>query len=313
MLCLAVVLGLQRVQVQRRGLPASPAARGGSRVEQGLSHAGQGATDTAAAQGPSSAGQEQAASRAVQDAGRTGHPSTLAHHPRILTYITSHLSSQHRAFLEGCWPGLLASLPLFRASDFMMFVTSGQAASGKRVDTGFITSLFSQAGKAITIHERPNPGYQEGAVLALVEGYRHGWFKGYDWVVRLNPDVLVRDDTFLLQAMGDDTVHGIFVDCLDRPCPTGRRCEDSIIHTDFFAVRPRAVSRDAVLRLDGSNAEAAITRAFSGIVLDEADAWLPGAGPHRGSCRVRGAASPVIHDHAHIWSCMANASIAGEG
>ena len=66
----------------------------------------------------------------------------------------------------------------------------------------------------------------------------HGWFEGYDWVVRLNPDVLVRNDTFLLQAMGDDAVHGIFVDCLDRPCPTGRRCEDSMHSHRLFCLPP---------------------------------------------------------------------------
>ena len=194
-----------------------------------------------------------------------------------------------------------------------MFVTSGQGAAGTPVDTALITSAFAQAGKAITIHERPNPGYQEGAVLALVEGFRNGWFEGYDWVVRLNPDVLVRNDTFLVETMQDDAVSGIFVDCYDKPCPGGRKCVDRQVHTDFFAIRPGAVSRDLVLKLDGRHAEAMATAAFSGIVKNGSDAWVPGTGPHRGFCRVSGEFSPVIHDHARIWSCMANASIAGEG
>ena len=188
----------------------------------------------------------------------------------------------------------------------MMFVTSGQGAAGKRVDTAFIMSLFSQAGKAIAIHERPNPGYQEGAVLALVEGYRHGWFEGYDWVVRLNPDVLVRNDTFLLETMQDGGVAGIFVDCLDKPCPGGRKCVDRQIHTDFFAIRPGAVSRDLILKLDNGHAEAMATAAFSGIVKNGLDVWVPGTGPHRGFCRVTGEFSPVIHDHAHALSCSVN-------
>ena len=54
------------------------------------------------------------------------HKSTT---PRILTYIITHLSSQHYAFLEGCWPGLLKNLPIVQGSDFIMFVTAEKRRS----------------------------------------------------------------------------------------------------------------------------------------------------------------------------------------
>jgi hypothetical protein len=199
---------------------------------------------------------------------------------------------------------LLKNLPIFQRSDFMMFVTSERRRS--KIDMDLITSIFSRTG--IAVHVRPNPGYQEGAVLALVEAYKNGWFEGYDWVVLVNPDVLIRNDTFLLESMANDNISGIFVDCLDKPCLNERICSDRQIHTDFFAIRPSAVSRDQVLKLDNRHAESMATAAFSGIVRNGTDAWLPGTGPHRGYCRVAGESSPVVHDHSNLWTCIAKIS-----
>ena len=223
--------------------------------------------------------------------------------PRILTYITTHLSSQHYAYLEGCWPKLLKALPIFKESDFMMFVTAEPGRTN--IDMDLIHSVFARPG--ITVQVRPNPGWQEGASLALAAAYENRWFEGYDWVIRLNPDVIIRDDSFLRQAMANDSITGIFSDCLDQPCPAGQRCMDRQIHTDFFAIRPGAVSRERVLEVadkHASHAESMATKAFSGIVRNGSDAWLPGTGPHEGFCRVRGKLSPVVHDHAGTWACM---------
>lgn len=217
---------------------------------------------------------------------------------KILTYITTHLSDQHRAFLQQCWPALLRRLPLFQQSDFMMFITNNKTYG----DDAFIDSVFGKTG--INVVYASNPGYQAGAILALVEGFQHGWFQEYDWVVRVNPDVLIKNDSSILVSMADVSVSGIFVDCLDRPCPAGRGCSSRHIHTDFFAIRPSSVPLEAVLYTNETNAERMAIKAFSGIVKVREDAWLPGTGPQRGDCRVKGAASPVVHDH-DLSSCNA--------
>ena len=223
------------------------------------------------------------------------------HGPRILTYITTHMSSMHHEYLERCWPTLLENLPIFRRSDFMMFVTTGHRR--KKVDLDLIRSVF--AGPGIIVHVRSNPGYQEGAVLALTEAYKNGWFEGYDWVVRVNPDVVIRNDTFLLASMKDDSISGIFDDCLEKACPGGRQSLQRLIQTDFIAFRPDAVSRDKLLGSNITNAEKMATQVFSSIVKNGSDAWLPNTGPHKGNCRVTGDLSPVVHDHrANISSCM---------
>jgi hypothetical protein len=122
----------------------------------------------------------------------------------------------------------------------MILITAENRPSMSEMN--LIHSVFAKPDVAIQM--RPNPGYQEGAILALVEAYRNRWFEDYDWVVRVNPDVVIRDDTFLLQTMEDDSVSGIFDDCLEKACPAGRKCVDRLIHTDFFAIRPSAISRD---------------------------------------------------------------------
>jgi hypothetical protein len=62
-----------------------------------------------------------------------------------------------------------------------------------------------------------------------------------------------------------------------------------------IAVRPSAISPGAVREARHDNAERMITEAFSSILKDGADDWVPGAGPHRGQCRVSGESSRVIH------------------
>ena len=211
---------------------------------------------------------------------------------RILIFITTHLSAQHYTYLENCWPALIKKSALFKQSDFMMFITESE---GEKPNMARINSVF--AGVGITVHSTGNPGWQQGAILALTEAIENHWFDKYDWVVRLNPDVLIRNDSFLLERFEDSRIHGVFVDCLDQECPTGNKCTDRKIHTDFFAVRPNDISPSAVRETKQDNAERMITEAFSSIVKDGADSWVPGAGPHRANCRVSGKSSPVIHTH----------------
>lgn len=70
----------------------------------------------------------------------------------------------------------------------------------------------------------------------------------------MKPDVLIRNDTFVLERE-DSRIHGIFVDCTDGDCPTENHCTDRMIDTDFFAVRPNAISISAVREAKRNNAE----------------------------------------------------------
>jgi hypothetical protein len=172
----------------------------------------------------------------------------------------------------------------------MVFATE---PPGTKINMTLINSVF--AGMGVVVHGMGNPGYNEGAILALTQAMENHWFDKYEWVIRANPDVLIRNDSFLLERFEDSRIHGIFADCLDVACRNGNKCAKRLIHSDFFAVRPSAISPGAVREARHDNAERMITEAFSSIVKEGADDWVPGAGPHRGQCRVSGESSPVIH------------------
>jgi hypothetical protein len=232
---------------------------------------------------------------ASTDAGGDGSARNM----RILIYITTHLSASHINYLQTCWPTLLAQSQLFARADFLVYITEAR----RPLNTTLIKSVFFN--RNVSVQVRPNPGYQQGAVAAMNEAFDQHWFDSYDWVIRLNPDVMIRNETVLLERFQDTSTHGIFVDCHDVKCALGYKCFGRRIHTDFFAFRPKTMCKNAfkdafikVTHLNKTvNAENLATEAFETIIIHGHDWWLPGTGPHHGECRVRGDSSPVIHTH----------------
>mmetsp|Transcript_17696 Transcript_17696/g.39229 ORF Transcript_17696/g.39229 Transcript_17696/m.39229 type:complete len:140 (-) Transcript_17696:464-883(-) len=124
----------------------------------------------------------------------------------------------------------------------------------------------------------------------------NGWFAPYDWIVRLNPDVLIRDDEFLLRTMRNESVDGIFAMC---PNP-GR------VHTDFFAVRPKVIAEGAFhcpQLPPHFTAELQAMDEFGPIIKAKRHVWLPNVRHNGVACRILGRDAPVVHDHALLDQC----------
>ena len=213
---------------------------------------------------------------------------------KTLIFIATHMSELHNTSLQNCWPEALTRSPtLLGSSDVLFFTTTAP--------TQDIVSLFGPNRVRVELYT--NPGYQEGAILALTTAVRKGWFNGYDWVVRLNPDVIIRDETWLVQTMQDPGVDGIFADCYSRPCTS--HCTGNIVHTDFFVVRPRALRNvDEYYNHNDKIAESSFKSYMQPTLVAGKDRWLPHTA-QKGACRVQGAQSPVIHDHEFIERCKA--------
>jgi hypothetical protein len=129
----------------------------------------------------------------------------------------------------------------------------------------------------------------------MAQGYKEGWFEGYDWVIRVNPDVIIRDDTYILSTVLKDEVAGIFVDCLNG-CVGDKHCEASghHIHSDFTAFRPSAIPRN-ITWTESVHTETMISIASNSVVDQGRDRWLPGAGPEiTGQCRLS------VLDESHV-------------
>jgi len=153
-------------------------------------------------------------------------------------------------------------------------------------------------------------------MLGLDTAEREGWWSGYDWVVRLNPDVIIRDDAFLRTQMARDDVDAIFANCRTwRP-------RDVLVMTDFTAWRPKAVrmgafrlpaghttdcgGRDAWIKVQKCNSEKSATAAFRQVLASGRYALLPNAKGPSGHCRVDGRFSSVVHAHDYADRCRAD-------
>lgn len=207
----------------------------------------------------------------------------------VLLFITTSMSDQHLLFLRECWPLVVERSALLRQADVMLV---GTLQPGQSIAPGMDALRSAYKGYNTTLLDAvslPNPGYAEGAMLALHEAAARKWFAPYDWVIRLNPDVLVLDDGWIVQQMQDPAVDALLVVCT------------SGIHTDFTIFRPGALRPDAYTSAF-SNAEKETEHEMQDIISAGRYRVLPGTWV-RGYCRVRGPQSPVVHDHMLAREC----------
>mmetsp|Transcript_88988 Transcript_88988/g.235405 ORF Transcript_88988/g.235405 Transcript_88988/m.235405 type:complete len:156 (+) Transcript_88988:458-925(+) len=133
-----------------------------------------------------------------------------------------------------------------------------------------------------------NPGYQQGAMNAAHVGFSSGWFRGYDWVIRINPDVVIYNDNLIWPLMQKAEHWSRFAACWTY-CEPHSGCTPRQTHTDFFAVRPSRVPPNAFAdwNMSEPSAEVQATAAFKDIYAAKADVYLP---RHYSSihCRVTG-------------------------
>ena len=222
---------------------------------------------------------------------------------RVLLFLTTFESYNHFSFLRTCWPSSIAKSPLLQKADVLVFSCGHNLHFGEKRNTSLIKATF--VGQNTTVHIRKNPGYQQGAIWALEEALKKGWFKGYDWVIRLNPDVIIRDDTWIRKTINDPEVDGIFVRCI-----FWNDTIDNVtkIHTDFSMFRPSALEGSKIipppyLRL---NAEEVFTEKVEHILKSGRYRYLHGADYSGRHCKVRGRNSPVLHNHDYLDVCRAD-------
>jgi len=220
---------------------------------------------------------------------------------RVLLFVTTHLSDQHLQFLQRCWPGLVRNSALLQHADVLFFTAQEppvnileDAFPGKTVRVELYNNSFGV--------ENQNVRKEMGAMFAMQSATTQHWFDGYDWVIRVNPDVLILDDEWLMNHMVDSDVDGIFADCDDGNF--ARYCHDAVrVNTDFFAFRPTCIGPESFIMADlTTNAEVQAKAAFTGIIEQGRDRWIVGTNM-QGQCRIRGQQVPVLHAHMAVNYC----------
>lgn len=206
---------------------------------------------------------------------------------KLLLFVTTHMCDSHIFFIKACWPSLLQNSLLIRSADVLVHmgydsnINEEENDRDKRLNEQ--KNLFKETfhDQNIKIHTVPNIGYQTGAMKALTDASTEGWFDGYDWVIRLNPDVIIRNETFLINVMENDpNATALLINCFHDK-------KSLHVHTDFFAIKPSVLPKDAFMFQTFKKAELSFTAAIKVQILDKGGhRWIPGAEPGiSGICR----------------------------
>jgi hypothetical protein len=236
---------------------------------------------------------------------------------KIAIYMTTHGSTSHGSFLEKCWLSAIQKLKIL--SDAHLILYTAVAPSPKTMESmrGFQSIVVHQFEQlpipANATHAEREEQKQNGAKHAMLDPYSisthmdknesttatTSWFDGYDWVIRLNPDVLIRREKWLRQTMLMPDIDAILIDYSTPENPLRR------LNTDFYAFRPAAVDRAAlVFEFDRqATAEKHLGAALQPILQSNRFRWVPDTTRIKADARVLGRQSPVIHAHAALNSC----------
>jgi len=209
---------------------------------------------------------------------------------KVLVYITTHMSPSHIDYFTNCWEYMVATVPLFHNADFMIHTT-------ENLDPVLLKRIFPS--QKVTEMVMPKIAKQQGAIKALTDGFTNKWFKDYNWLIRVNPDVLMTNDTWISTQMRNNQVDGVFVNCLADLCESNCVTSNQRAMTDFFAVRPSAIEETIHNPFEQSKAEHHFTATIQHILGTGRDRWMTkllGA-DLKNQCRVRGPTSPVQHVH----------------
>jgi hypothetical protein len=237
---------------------------------------------------------------------------------KIAIYMTTHGSKSHGRFLEKCWPGAIQKLKILSDAHLIFYTAVAPSPETMESLRGFQSIVVHQFEQlpipANSTHAEREEQKQNGAKHAMIDPYsisNHtdrknenttaitSWFHGYDWVIRLNPDVLIRREKWLRQTMLMPDVDAILIDYSTPENPLRR------LNTDFYAFRPAAVDPAALmLEFDRqATAEKHLGAALQPILQSNRFRWVPDTTRIKAAARVLGRQSPVIHAHAALNSC----------
>ena len=217
------------------------------------------------------------------------------HSQRILIFFATAASESHAHYLR-CWSRLLPQLPGSLAnSDVLVYI--GAELNTSEVDRwNAIVTSFSTNGRAARAEFGDSHPLQPGAMLPMHLALTRGWLRQYDWVLRLNPDVLVHDGSHLESAFRSLKWWAVLAFCNTTAFTN---CE---VHTDAYAFRPSELDEQshASWNSTGRYESFACSSVFRRAIAESRVAWL--TGNKLKYCRLSGAGG-LVHHHRSLDSC----------
>jgi hypothetical protein len=258
--------------------------------------------------------------------GRSNRSTSLSQ-LRIGVYMTTNQSPSHMQFLVDCWPKASQTLPLLQNATLIYYT------SASHEDVPLNTLRQMNFRDVLVYHYDeinipPNSTFKQrdakkqyGAKRAMVDPFVNRWFDQFDWIIRLNPDVLIRSDTWFIENMINPSVQAILH---GYPSTDGRMTG---LHSDFYAFRPSIYDQPHITlsrlqnHLDRSalSAEGQLADLLGPLLVNDTIyhgddrnstdanaprvAWIPGVKRRGSNARMMGAKSPVVHIHSFIKYC----------
>ena len=221
---------------------------------------------------------------------------------RVLLVLTTSGSGGHSRALQ-CAGSLSGPRPAFlRHAEVRLHATAPpDAAFAERFERAFPVNA-----RTVVVTPPQRHGQNEQVIDTFLHALRPTALARYDWVLVSNADVVIANATRLAAMLADPQTWAVLANCNpDKRCTTG--CIHGLVHSDFFAFRPREVRFHNETLLE-QHAETYVTQIFYPAIARKHDAWIQARGFSDRSCRiragVRSGAPEVVHYHRD-GSCAA--------
>tara|TARA_Y100000389_G_C17431492_1_gene502889 strand:- start:1057 stop:1767 length:711 start_codon:yes stop_codon:yes gene_type:complete len=171
---------------------------------------------------------------------------------------------------------------------------------------GRFARAFPTHARTVVVTPPQRRGQNEQVIDTFLHALRPAALARYDWVLVSNVDVVIANATRLTAMLANPETWAVLANCNpDRRCTTG--CIQGLVHSDFFAFRPREVRfhNETVLK---QHAETYVTQIFYPAIALARDAWIQARGFRDRSCRIRAgvrAGSPEVVHYHRGGSCAA--------
>ena len=221
---------------------------------------------------------------------------------RVLLILTTSGSGGHQRALQ-CIGDLAGPRPAFlRHAEVRLHSTAP-------LDAGFAARFeraFPTHARSVVVTPPQRSGQNEQVIDTFVRALRPAALARYDWVLVSNTDVVIANATRLTAMLSNPQTWAVLANCNpDRRCTVG--CIHGLVHSDFFAFRPREVRFHNETLLE-QHAETYVTQIFYRAIALKHDAWIQARGFSDRSCRIRAGVrtgSPEVVHYHRDGSCAA--------
>ena len=219
---------------------------------------------------------------------------------RALLVLTTSGSAGHWSALS-CHAAHWPHNPLAHHADVLLYST--RSLSSEFVSRFERVYANNHVG-TVVITPPEGADQNEQVIDTFVQALHPPALARYDWVIVSNLDVVMVNATRFVSMLANPETWAVLANCNpDRRCVT--ECTRAVVHSDFFAFRPREVRFRNQTGV--AHAETYARRMFMAAITLGHDAWIQARGFQDRSCRIRAGVRSgrpeVVHYHHKTSTC----------